>query len=53
MSKHGKENRDTNRERQPYERPALREFGPVGALTQAGTGTMMEQGNSSSRVHRP
>ena len=30
------------RQRLKYSPPKLREFGPVGALTQAGTGTMTE-----------
>jgi hypothetical protein len=32
------------RPREEYKSPALKEFGSVGALTQAGTGTMGEQG---------
>jgi len=30
--------------RKPYSPPRLKEFGPVGALTQAGTGAMSEGG---------
>ena len=29
-------------DRRDYEKPCLREFGPVGALTQAGTGQVSE-----------
>jgi len=36
----GKDNRLTGRS--AYTRPKLREFGPIGALTQAGTGGMSE-----------
>ena len=31
-----------SRTRKAYARPALREFGPVGVLTQSGTGSMVE-----------
>ena len=31
------------RTREEYKSPTLKEFGSVGALTQAGTGTMSEQ----------
>jgi len=53
MSKHPEESRDTTRERQAYARPALREFGPVGKLTQAGTGNAREgQGNQMNDMTR-
>jgi hypothetical protein len=42
MKQHGKDRGDTRRERRPYERPTFREFGPVGQLTQSGTGTRAE-----------
>ena len=48
MSDHLKQNRDAAYARQAYARPTLPEFGPVGTLTQAGTGAMAE-GNSNSR----
>jgi len=38
--------------RKRYAAPFLREFGPLGSLTQAGTGMQPEMGNSMSRVHR-
>ena len=53
MSKHAAENRDTGLERQPYTRPTLREFGPVGKLTQAGTGMAAEgSGNQMNDPNR-
>jgi len=36
----------------PYSPPQLKVFGPVGALTQAGSGTMSEKGMSMSAVMR-
>ena len=53
MSNHAAGNRDTDLERQPYSRPTLREFGPVGKLTQAGTGQAREgQGNQMNDMTR-
>lgn len=53
MSKHAGESRDETRERQSYSRPALREFGPVGKLTQAGTGQAREgSGNQMNDMTR-
>lgn len=42
MNEHTKDRRDATCERLPYVRPALREFGPVGKLTQSGTSGMGE-----------
>ena len=53
MSEHAPENRDTSLERQPYTCPTLREFGPVGKLTQAGTGMINENPNSMNPNARP
>ena len=43
--------------RQPYEKPRLKEFGQVGALTQAGTGGMvegmMDMGMMAEKKDRP
>lgn len=48
MNRHTEENHDTNRERQHYARPALREYGSVGQLTQSGTMGLSEPGMSMS-----
>jgi len=42
MNKDAREHRRKVVQRQPYARPILREFGPVGTLTQGGTGPMTE-----------
>lgn len=42
MKQRGKERFDTHIGRRPYARPTFREFGPVGRLTQSGTGTRQE-----------
>lgn len=49
MREHAEERRDARQGRRAYARPAIREFGPVGRLTQAGTATRAEgQGNSAN-----
>ena len=53
MSKHAAENRDASLERQPYTRPTLREFGPVGKLTQSGTIGQIEPGAMNNPNRRP
>ena len=42
MDQHGKSKTETCTDQRPYSRPDLREFGPVGQLTQSGTGTRGE-----------
>lgn len=39
--------------REVYSRPKLREFGPVGALTQSGTGMQMENRNMMGPMRSP
>ena len=48
MSKQAKNDHERDRERLPYTSPVLKEFGPVGQLTQAGTQGMTEAGMSSN-----
>lgn len=38
------------RAREPYSTPKLREFGPVGTLTQAGTAGLAEAGGGSAQM---
>ena len=42
MKQDGKERCETPIGRRPYARPTFREFGPVGRLTQSGTGPRNE-----------
>jgi hypothetical protein len=42
MEQHNRERRDTRSGQRPYARPTFREFGPVGQLTQSGTGLRAE-----------
>jgi hypothetical protein len=42
MEQHNRERRDTRSGQRPYARPTIREFGPVGQLTQSGTGLRAE-----------
>ena len=42
MRRNPDQNTGENQTRLPYKPPELREFGPVGALTQAGTGLSSE-----------
>jgi len=44
MSKRKVDHRCPHGERRPYSRPMLRDFGPVGKLTQGGPGTVTEVG---------
>lgn len=48
---------DSKADKQPkstYSSPKLKVFGPVGMLTQSGTGPMVERGNSmSAKQERP
>ena len=46
MSSKLKKDADRKPDRKPYTPPRLREFGPVGALTQGGTGLSSEAGPS-------
>ena len=52
MQKYLKEIGNSRSGRKPYARPVLREFGPVGSLTQSGTGTMNEAGMSRNNPTR-
>ena len=51
MTKDAKETRGRVSRRQPYVRPTLREFGPVGTLTQGGTG-MNDEGMMATNLMR-
>ena len=45
MEQHKRERRDARSRPRPYVRPALREFGEVGQLTQSGTAGKTEVGS--------
>ena len=53
MTKRAAQKHDTGLERQPYTRPTLREFGPVGKLTQSGTIGQIEPGAMNNPNRRP
>jgi hypothetical protein len=55
MKKDAQEHRGPVSQRQPYTRPTLRVFGPIGSLTQAGTGQAAEGmgANSMDPRRRP
>lgn len=53
MSKQSDKDRSDRPERKSYSSPALREFGPVGRLTQSGTGQARENMSQMGTDRRP
>ena len=52
MKKDAQEHRGRVSRRQPYVRPTLREFGPVGTLTQGGSIMQNETGGMNAMMTR-